>query len=324
MKTTEIKSTFLFAFSLLIIVSCGRKNRILVPVQAGEYTWIYTPAGDTFPGPSTKELEAGKWYEEWVPNDHTFIKDGAGKWHIIGITHPKTSTQSIHEGEFLSFHAISSSSAFKETLSASHYKDLPKVLPPKDRPGERLEHHAPYIVKKDGLYYMIYGPSPFRLAVSSDLSDWEIKGALFSEKGGARDPNLLWHDRIYYMVYCAHKKVQLRTSADLLKWSEPQTIFTSKSFDPESPSLVYFNETFYLFFSSWDGIWDKKEIKGAYQHLTHVHQSDDPFNFGDEAKRLTTLKSHAPEIFQGEDGQWYISSVEWPNRGVSVDRFKWE
>lgn len=316
---------FYVAFSF-IITSCVQKekNRILIPTQANDYIWIYKPAGDTFPGPTSEQLQAGMWYENWVPNDHTFVKNESGEWHIFGITHPETSTQSIHDGEFLSFHAVSSSGTFKETLIEFHYSDLPKILPPEDRPGERLENHAPYIIKKDTLFYMIYGPSPFRLAVSMDLSNWETKGELFSEEGGSRDPNLLLHEGIYYIVYCSLKKVQLRTSHDLINWSDPYTIFTSDSFDPESPSLIYNNRTFYLFFSSWDGIWDKKEIKGAYQHLTHVHQSDDPFNFGDEGTRLTTLKSHAPEIFQGEDGQWYISSVEWPNRGVSVDLLDWK
>ena len=72
---------------------------------------------------------------------------------------------------------------------------------------------------------------------------------------------------------------------------------------------------------SWDGVWDRKEIQGAYQHKTYVYQSYDPLDFGNEA--ITTLNSHAPEIFQDEEGQWYISSVEWPNRGVSVDRLTW-
>ncbi len=54
-------------------------------------------------------------------------------------------------------------------------------------------------------------------------------------------------------------------------------------------------------------------------------QSDDPLNFGtDDEKQITTLNAHAPEIFQDEKGDWYISSVEWPNRGVSVDRLFWE
>ena len=325
----RIQFVSFFYSSLIIILISGScdpeaKDKVLVPSQAENYVWVYKPAGDTFSGPSSTELEAGVWYDEWVPNDHTFIKNSDGKWHIIGITHPKTSTQAIHQGEFQSFHAVSKSTSFKNTIEHSHYSDLPKILPPKDRPGERLENHAPYIVHKDEIFYMFYGPSPFRLAISGDLVNWEPKGELFSEEGGARDPNLLKLGKTYYMVYCVTGKVRLRTSDDLLNWSDPKTIFISQNFDPESPSLIYHNNTFYLFFSSWDGIWDKKDITGAYQHMTHVYQSEDPFNFGDDRNRLTTLKSHAPEIFQGEDGQWYISSVEWPNRGVSIDLLEWD
>jgi beta-fructofuranosidase len=111
----------------------------------------------------------------------------------------------------------------------------------------------------------------------------------------------------------------------VIHWSQAETIFTSNSFDPESPSLIYFNKSFYLFVCSWDGNWDGKEIQGAYQHITYVYHSKDPLNFGiDDKKQITTLKSHAPEIFQDEDGQWYISSVEWPYRGVSVDLLEWK
>jgi arabinan endo-1,5-alpha-L-arabinosidase len=171
----------------------------------------------------------------------------------------------------------------------------------------------------------VYGHSPIRLAVSSDLSKWEPKGNLFSDPDGARDPSLLLHDGTYYVVYCSVKCVRLRTSKDLIHWSEPETIFTAKTFDPESPTLIYFNNSFYLFVCSWDGVWDGKEIQGAYQHKTYGLHSNDPLDFGvDDEKQITTLKSHAPEIFQDEEGQWYISSVEWPNRGVSVDRLQWE
>jgi beta-fructofuranosidase len=182
---------------------------------------------------------------------------------------------------------------------------------------------------------MVYGHSPIRLAVSPDLSEWEPKGNLFSESSGdrdtdllfgdARDPNLLYHDGKYYIVYCSTKSVNLRESGDFIHWSDPVTIFTSETFDPESPSLLFFNNTFYLFVCSWDGVWDQKEIVGAYQHKTYVLHSDDPLDFGHEdEKQVTILNSHAPEIFQDEDGDWYISSVEWPNRGVSIDRLTWE
>ena len=299
-----------------------------MPKQANEYVWIYTPAGDTFSGPDTKHLKEGQWYDEWVPNDHAFVKANDGKWHIFGITHPLVETNplmdGIHEGEYASFHAVSSSTRFEETLKTHHYTDLSKVLPPRERPGEVLANHAPYIVQKDGLYHMVYGHSPIRLAVSPDLSQWEPKGTLFSEPDGARDPSVLLHDGTYHMVYCSVKCVRLRTSQDLIHWSEAKTIFKAESFDPESPTSICFNDAYYLFVCSWDGVWDQKDIQGAYQHKTYVLHSEDPFDFGlDEEEQIATLKSHAPEIFQDEEGQWYISSVEWPNRGVSVDRLGW-
>jgi beta-fructofuranosidase len=233
--------------------------------------------------------------------------------------------EGIHEGEYASFHAVSSVTSFKETFKEHHYSDLPKVLPPKERSGEALANHAPYIVKKDGLHYMIYGPSPLRLAVSLDLSKWDLKGELFSDSNGARDPNILYHNGTYYVVYCSIKCVRLSKSQDLIHWSEPETILTTNKFDPESPSLINFNNSFYLFVCSWDGNWDEKDIQGAYQHKTYVYHSQDPLNFGvDDEKQITILNSHAPEIFQDEDGQWYISSVEWPNRGVSIDKLKCE
>ena len=52
-----------------------------------------------------------------------------------------------------------------------------------------------------------------------------------------------------------------------------------------------------------------------------VYQSEKLDNFGARYdQRITTLKAHAPEIFQDEKGDWYISSVELPMRGVSMDR----
>ena len=305
------------------------EEKVLIPKQSNNFIWIYKPDGDYFFGPDTKHLKEGKWYDEWVPNDHTFVKDESGKWHVFGITHPLVDVKplkgNVHEGEYASFHAISTEASFKETLTKYHYKDLPKILSPKERPGEVLANHAPYIVKKDDLYHMVYGHSPIRLAVSSDLHKWTPKGGLFHEKNGARDPSLLFHNGMYYIVYCSEKSVRMRQSEDLINWSESQTILTTNKFDPESPSLIFHNNSFYLFVCSWDGNWDGKDIKGAYQNKTYVYNSKDSINFGtDSEKEITTLKSHAPEIFQDENGDWYISSVEWPYRGVSVDKLTWE
>jgi arabinan endo-1,5-alpha-L-arabinosidase len=69
-------------------------------------------------------------------------------------------------------------------------------------------------------------------------------------------------------------------------------------------------------------LYSPKTVKGANQHQSHVYQSDNPLEF--DSKAVARLEAHAPEIFQGENGQWYISSAEWPERGVSIAKLKWE
>ena len=32
----------------------------------------------------------------------------------------------------------------------------------------------------------------------------------------------------------------------------------------------------------------------------------------------------SPELFQDEDGDWFIASAEWPNRGVSIAPIGWK
>ena len=75
---------------------------------------------------------------------------------------------------------------------------------------------------------------------------------------------------------------------------------------------------FYLFWCRWD-----PKIDDAYQHLTSVFRSDDPLDFHDR-EPIAELDAHAPEIFQDERGDWYVSSVEWPRRGLSIAPVRWE
>ncbi|MEU2014129.1 glycosyl hydrolase family 32, partial [Nocardia sp. NPDC019302] len=44
-------------------------------VRAGAFARIYDPGVG----------ESGAWYI----NDHTIIRDDAGRWHLFGITHPE-------------------------------------------------------------------------------------------------------------------------------------------------------------------------------------------------------------------------------------------
>ncbi|WP_083634273.1 family 43 glycosylhydrolase [Saccharicrinis aurantiacus] len=327
MRTVRYKILFTMGLVLCTQLVPAQTNRILVPKQANNYIKIYQPKGDYFFGPDTKELKEGEWYERWIPNDHCFVKHNDGLWHIFGITHPYTDPKlgNIHQGEYASFHAVSKVTDFKKSVEIDHYADKAKILPPKERPGEINANHAPYIVKKEELYYMVYGHSPIRLATSPDLFNWTPRGTLFEEELGARDPNLILYKGIYYITYCSEKCVRMRSSKDLIQWSEAKTILTTNDFDPESPSVIFYNNTFYLFVCSWQkGQWDRVSLMGAYTHNAHVYASDNINNFGtDNEKEITILKAHAPEIFQGEDGQWYISSVVYPDMGVSVDKLFW-
>ena len=76
---------------------------------------------------------------------------------------------------------------------------------------------------------------------------------------------------------------------------------------------------------SWKkGQCDRIDLMGAYTHSAHIYASHEISNFGiDNEKEITVLNTHAPEIFQGEDGQWYISSVVYPDMGVSIDKLEW-
>jgi beta-fructofuranosidase len=59
-----------------------------------------------------------------------------GRWHAFGITHPKTPLHSVHDGEHQSFHAKAPMGKLSDVLRKESWKDLPKVLPPGERPGE--------------------------------------------------------------------------------------------------------------------------------------------------------------------------------------------
>jgi len=152
--------------------------------------------------------------------------------------------------------------------------------------------------------------------------DWTPRCTVFIAGGSARDPNVLLIDGTYHMTYCIEDRVDARTSEDLWHWSEPRTLLRMPGgIAPESPSLIAHNDTFYLLVCGWDGDWDQTTVQGAYQHRTWVYQSDDPWRFTGE---VGTLQAHAPEIIRSEDGRWYISSVEWPERGVSLAELVWE
>lgn len=301
----------------------GQLKKCLVPEIVGDYTHIYVPQGDVFSGPDTKDLKAGKYYPLWQPNDHCFVKGPDKHWHAFGITHPASEPgQSRHQGEFASFHAVSAGKTFESSFRQNSWLDKPKVLPPTQRPGESSANHAPTIVKQGKHFRMIYGPIPFRMAVSKDLYDWKPTGSIHINEKSGRDPSLMFWKNTYYLVFCAGNVVKASTSGDLVNWTEPVEIYKGEvaTYQCESPSLIRNGGKFYLFWCLWD---TANKNGNGYDERSFVYCSDDPLDF--HGKPLVTeLATHAPEIFQGEDKQWYISSAQYPNRGINVAKLEWK
>jgi len=310
------------------LAATQRGAALSAPSLGGEYVGVYTPAPDVYPGPDSAQFRTGRTYAQWVANDHCFVKGPDGCWHAFGITHPLPAGyqpphfgRDVHEAEWLLFHAVAPPGRLKDHLVLGGWHDAPKVLAPGDRPGEIAECHAPYIVVHDGRYHMVYGQDPMRLATSDDLYHWQPAGPLFHQPGGARDPHVLWHDGRYIISYCSGNAVLARTSTDLRTWSaEPVVLHRlGRGGDPESPCLVARDDGYYLFYCLYDPV---DQINGAYDYRTFVYRSPDPLDFR-AAPCVAQLPAHAPEVVCDEDGDWYLSSVEWPRRGVSLAPLVW-
>jgi beta-xylosidase len=290
---------------------------ITIPRIDGDFTPIYIPVSDVFHGPDSTYLKTGDRYDDWIPNDHTLIRDRYGIWHGFGITGP--SSPLVHEAEWMAFHISGPEGTLAGSLGAGEWTEHPKVLYPADRPGERNELWAPFVIERDGLYYMYYGPTQMRCARSSDLFDWEPLGPVFEQEGGARDPFVFALDGLYYMVYIAWNTVFLRSSSDLEHWSQdPVEIFRMPvKGAPESPFVIQHAGAFYLFWCIHDG------NNSNYDNRTFVFRSDNLTDFHDRAP-VCMLRAHAPEVIRDMDGWMYITSAEWPQRGVSMARLVWE
>lgn len=318
-----------FALTLLAAATllCPRPaaaEPTLVPVIQGEWIHVYQPQPDIFPGPDSARFKTGRRYDDWQVNDHCILKGPDNRWHAFGITHPAIPGHepNPHEGEWSSFHAAADVGSFKEQARPGAWKDYPKILPPSERPGEIKENHAPFTLHHQGQYWMFYGKSPIRLATSPDLWNWTPRGEVFSE-ADARDPHVLSHHGVFYLSYTTQQSVRVRTSPNLKDWSEPTTIYTlpeGEKGGPESSTLLALHGGFYLIWCRWDPKLSKQGF--TYQDRSFVFYSDTPLDFKNR-RPVAEIQGHAPEFFQDEDGDWWISSAERPKRGVSVAPVKW-
>jgi hypothetical protein len=174
------------------------------------------------------------------------------------------------------------------------------------------------VVRFRDVYHIFWGPETIWHGTSTDLVHWEPKGAAFPETNEARDPNVQFSDGRYSMYYCKGNGISLRTSPDLEHWSNPPAeLLRLARGSMESPFVVFHGGYYYLFWTIYDG------TNTAYDWRTYVVRSKTPVGFA-SGEKLGMILAHAPEWIEAEGGRSYLSTVEWPVRGISVAAIQWE
>jgi len=287
-------------------------------VEAGAFERIYDPSVG----------EAERWYI----NDHTFIRDRTGTWHLIGITHaePFAPKDELHLA-----HA---------TAPALHGPWTKQPFALSTDPGAGETHlWAPHVIDHDGRYWMFVcagGASPeeyrIHLATSDDCTRWtrHPENPLIVDGFEARDPMVLRVGDRWVMYYTAtsepgggHHIVAAAESDDLVHWSGRHTVYTdelvgSYGGPTESPFVVERDGRFLLFIGpSRIGEAMARLERGeepdwaSIYSTTLVLESDDPLRF-DRADEVGRIDAHASEVVVDEHGDTWISHCGWGQRGV--------
>ena len=281
-----------------------------ISVQCGAFVKIYDP--------SVGEKE--KWYI----NDHCFIRDGNGSWHMFGITRqePARPLEEIHFA-----HATA-----KTLLQQPWDKQSFALDVATNPPWNEIHLWAPHTIFYNNEYWMFYcagdrdhAKYKIHLATSPDLKTWtrSPKNPMVVDGYDARDPFVLRVNDKWVMYYCATSRpeggnhvVAFVTSSNLLAWGNRGIAFTDPSAGTgggptESPFVVRRGNLFYLFVGP----------RGGYDG-TDVFVSRDPLLW-DIAAKVGHFPAHAAEIVRDTDGKWYISRAGWGRDGLYLAPLIW-
>jgi beta-fructofuranosidase len=263
--------------------------------------------------------------EPWYINDHCFIQDTNGTWHMFGITRqePGRPMQEIHFAH-----------ATARTLLQQPWDKQPFALDVATNPPWNETHlWAPDVIYYNQLYYMFYCAGgqdhtkyKIHLATSPDLKTWtrSPKNPMVVDGFDARDPFILRVKNKWVMYYDATSKpsggfhvVAFVTSDDLVTWSHRGTAFTdplmgSGAGDTESPFVVQRGDSYYLFIGPRDGY-----------DGTDAFVSRDPFHWN-PGDRVGHFFAHAAEVVRDNNGKWYISRAGWGRGGLYLAPLIWK
>ena len=297
--------------------SVNSRAKIMKPEITGEWKHIYNP-NDNHKNPGK-----GKWYT----NDHCFVQDNDGKWHAYGIVGYLPARPWDVEKQLFHITADSFTGEWKE-------HDFIKA-------DARFENHlwAPHVLKDNGTLYMtVTGGNrqktarnyasfgTVNLKTSKDGFKWtqEECNPIVSDPGHARDSFILKDGKDYYLYYTRtvseidlRSAVAVKHSTDLKHWTAPKLVHIQPlrcnwGGDCESPFVIKKDGIYYMFIC----------LAMTGYNKTQVFWSKDPNNFPKE-NLVTELKTHASEIIQDKDGNWFISDTGWDKKGLYIAPMKW-
>ncbi len=305
-------------------------ERIPLPKLDGDYVHTYSPGGAVYLGPDTPSFRHGTYYDRWITNDFSIIRDKNSVWHAVGITHPAPEgfrsafdfdCADVHEAESQFFH-VTHPGKLSQLLQGTKMQEQPIFFWASQRPGECAECYAPAVFPEGEGYRMLYTPVCMKSAVTRDFVTWETKGKLFDAMKGnfwMRDPYVYEEDGVYYIIYNDEEILWLRKTRDFVEITEPEVLMPHM-FGPhasmESPCFFQRDGWYYLLWSIYDG------QNGCYDNRTYVFASRTLEGFY-EAAPVAMLPGHAVEVVR-EDGEYYIFSTHYPHNGLSVAKLKWE
>ncbi|MEX0781885.1 MAG: family 43 glycosylhydrolase [Dehalococcoidia bacterium] len=268
--------------------------------------------------------------ERWYINDHTFVRDREGTWHLFGITHAEPMAP---------FEEVSFAHATAPSLHGPWTKQ-PYALSV-DRAWGETHLWAPHVVEHEGLYWMFYcaggaSKSEYRiqLATSRDCWTWERHPAnpMVVDGFEARDPMVLRVGERWVMYYTAtsepsggHFVVAAAESDDLVHWEGRHIVYRDAmsgtgAGPTESPFVVQRGGRYYLFIGpDYEGLLRSYEETGRYDRAayrrTRVLASDDPLSF-DLSGLVGVIDAHAAEVIVDEEGKRWVSHCGWGEGGV--------
>ena len=303
---------------IVFLYSCGGqsdKETAPVPVIDSDFWRI----GDA---PDLDSLNGDDLSKQHVV-DHGFIKDNNEKWHLWACMRGTKVSRLLYgwEGNSLTDGELWDQVGVVGRAQAAWGEQIA------DDGRETMQ--APYFRKVGDKYFCFYNSNGARVMVSEDGANYErfkIKddnNVLFEKSG--RDVMVHVEGDTYYAYSTITTVardgwlrgfVSLRTSKDLVKWSD-YTIVSEGGrggngpVSAESPFVQKYKGYYFLFRSS------------SSTGTCFVYRSKDPYNFGvnTDEKLVAELPVWAPEIIL-EDGEWFISDIA-DFQAVKLARLKW-